>query len=286
MPDDFQDKDFPAEQKVLLGNARQEYNGAADRRMEQYKFKRISDIIDNLKIITPDLSCQDIRQGALGNCYFMSAISAVAEVPDRIKRNFLQKDPSEKGAYCIALNILGSWTPVIIDDIFAVDEYNRLSFSKAKDDRIWPILLEKAYAKAYGAYSHIGAGGSSLNALKDLTSAPCIHLSIDNPEEECKVELQIKEASKAGFIMTCSSRGGGESKTAQGIIRGHAYTLSGMYRLSNKKELLKLRNPWGEGEWSGNWGRNSRLWTEDLKREVNLTNIEDGSFFIDYADFK
>lgn len=104
--------------------------------MEQYKFKRIPDIIHNLKIITPDLSCQDIRQGALGNCYFMSAISAVAEVPDRIKRNFLQKDLSEKGAYCIALNILGSWTPVIIDDIFAVDEHNRLSFSKAKDDRI------------------------------------------------------------------------------------------------------------------------------------------------------
>lgn len=59
-----------------------------------------------------------------------------------------------------------------------------------------------------------------------------------------------------------------------------------MYKLSNKKDLLKLRNPWGEGEWTGNWGRNSGLWTEDLKREVKLTNIEDGSFFIDYADFK
>lgn len=41
-----------------------------------------------------------------------------------------------------------------------------------------------------------------------------------------------------------------------GIISGHAYSLLGAYEIThdgNQVKLIKLRNPWGEREWNGNW---------------------------------
>ena len=33
----------------------------------------------------------------------------------------------------------------------------------------------------------------------------------------------------------------------------------------NIERLVKLRNPWGKGEWKGDWGDDSWLWTPYLK---------------------
>eukprot|EP00494_Astrolonche_serrata_P023274 UN23532 len=51
-------------------------------------------------------------------------------------------------------------------------------------------------------------------------------------------------------------------------------------------KLVKLRNPWGKGEWTGDWSDSSKLWTPELKRQVNLnTNAKDGIFWMSWADF-
>ena len=43
----------------------------------------------------------------------------------------------------------------------------------------------------------------------------------------------------------------------QGIVKGHAYTLISAIEIKNKQgktvQLVKLRNPWGSGEWNGDW---------------------------------
>lgn len=48
---------------------------------------------------------------------------------------------------------------------------NNLAFSRANGEELWVILLEKAYAKAYGSYEAI-EGGNPAIALRDLTGAP------------------------------------------------------------------------------------------------------------------
>jgi hypothetical protein len=30
-------------------------------------------------------------------------------------------------------------------------------------------------------------------------------------------------------------------------------------------KLVKMRNPWGEGEWKGDWSDKSDLWTDELR---------------------
>ena len=42
-----------------------------------------------------------------------------------------------------------------------------------------------------------------------------------------------------------------------------------------------MRNPWGDGEWNGDWSDNSKLWTPEFKKQLNLINSNDGSFLID-----
>ena len=49
---------------------------------------------------------------------------------------------------------------------------------------------------------------------------------------------------------------------------------------------MKLRNPWGSFEWKGDWSDNSECWTDQAKKQVGLTTADDGSFWIDYEEFR
>ena len=50
-------------------------------------------------------------------------------------------------------------------------------------------------------------------------------------------------------------------------------------------KLLKLRNPWGQGEWTGDWSDKSPIWTDALKKQVGFVDGDDGIFFIELADY-
>lgn len=41
----------------------------------------------------------------------------------------------------------------------------------------------------------------------------------------------------------------------------------------------------GKKEWTGNWSDSSNLWTQDLRKQLNVHNRDDGVFFIDIDDF-
>lgn len=64
------------------------------------------------------------------------------------------------------------------------------------------------------------------------------------------------------------SYGGGDAFISKiGLAGSHAYSLLGVYEVVNdgewrraskyskgkKERLVKLRNPWGKGEWNGDW---------------------------------
>ena len=49
--------------------------------------------------------------------------------------------------------------------------------------------------------------------------------------------------------------------------------------------LLKLRNPWGKGEWTGDWSDKSPLWTAELRSRFNVTDSNDGCFYIPLQDY-
>ena len=53
-----------------------------------------------------------------------------------------------------------------------------------------------------------------------------------------------------------------------------------------KIKLVKLRNPWGEKEFVGDWSDKSSKWTNEIKKKVNFEEAkDDGIFYMSYDDF-
>jgi calpain-15 len=114
----------------------------------------------------------------VGSCYFLAALSALAETPDNIKRIF---DPESRvwnrqGIYCVIFYVNGKRTPVLVDSLIPTlhneqqDKYEPFSTTTFEDE-IWAILVEKAWAKLHGSYQRI-EGGLPSNALFALTGKP------------------------------------------------------------------------------------------------------------------
>ena len=54
------------------------------------------------------------------------------------------------------------------------------------------------------------------------------------------------------------------------------------------KRFLKIRNPWGRGEWTGRWSDGSSQWTKywlDALEPLDHHFGDDGVFIMEYEDF-
>lgn len=111
------------------------------------------------------IGAQDVKQGKLGDCWFLSALATLAAQPDKIRECFCVEEDTD------GYNLLGSkglwdqckqygivvcrfmknfeWYYVIIDDRIPVfDKSGKPVFAHGYDENeLWVPLIEKAYAK-------------------------------------------------------------------------------------------------------------------------------------------
>lgn len=244
------------------------------------RWLRASEIFHGKEKIFDSFSGDDIVQGSLGDCYLLSAISALAEFPGRVQKLFVLTEKNAAGCYVVRLCICGKPMEIVMDDYFAL-EGNELLFAGTAHNELWAMLIEKAWAKIHGGYPAI-EGGDARESLAALTGAPVefhkhSEMSVD---ELWKI---IKEADNANYVM-CT----GAIADIKGIVRSHAYTLINAYEFEFKGQTLRLvqiRNPWGYGEWEGDWHDNDPKWTPELKRKLNHGPREDGIFYMSFNDF-
>lgn len=82
----------------------------------------------------------------------------------------------------------------------------------------------------------------------------------------------------------------GEQSVATGLRPGHAYSLLDdavvTDALGNVCHLVKIRNPWGNFEWNGDWGDKSTKWTASLREQLQLEDVDDGTFWMDFRDMR
>ncbi len=82
-------------------------------------WKRPKDFIgEEFSIFDDCIDPCDIIQGTLGNCYFLSGLSAMAEYPERIKKLFVSPDTNTYGCYGAKFCINGEFQEILIDDLF------------------------------------------------------------------------------------------------------------------------------------------------------------------------
>ena len=95
-----------------------------------------------------------------------------------------------------------------------------------------------------------------------------------------------------GYIMTAGTSGDTTNLDIEevGLCPGHAYTILKVLELESKGKkirLVHLRNPWGNGEYSGDWSDGDSKWTPSLKKKYGLKVEEkdDGQFYMSFDDF-
>jgi len=129
---------------------------------------------EQLQLFNGNADPNDVRQGSLGNCYFLCALASIAKIPHRINNLFVEAIPGEyhggsaelepHGLYGVKFCVNGGRREVILDDQFPCFRgTNEPCFAKcfSRSD-LWALLLEKAYAKCYGSYEAISEGYAGL----------------------------------------------------------------------------------------------------------------------------
>ncbi|XP_056666312.1 calpain-3 isoform X4 [Monodelphis domestica] len=82
-----------------------------------------------------------------------------------------------------------------------------------------------------------------------------------------------------------------ETRMACGLVKGHAYSVTGLEETTFKGEkvkLVRLRNPWGQVEWNGSWSDGWKDWVlidKEEKSRLQHQVTEDGEFWMSYEDF-
>ncbi|XP_038185962.1 calpain-3 isoform X2 [Arvicola amphibius] len=261
----------------------------------QFVWKRPPEICENPRFIIGGANRTDICQGDLGDCWFLAAIACLT-LNERLLFRVIPHDQSFVENYAGIFHFqfwrYGDWVDVVIDDCLPTYN-NQLVFTKSNHlNEFWSALLEKAYAKLHGSYEAL-KGGNTTEAMEDFTGGVTEFFEIkDAPSDMYKI---MRKAIERGSLMGCSIDTivpvQYETRMACGLVKGHAYSVTGLEEAlfkGEKVKLVRLRNPWGQVEWNGSWSDGWKDWSfvdKDEKDRLQHQVTEDGEFWMSYEDF-
>lgn len=218
-------------------------------------------------------SADDVRQGELGDCYFLSALGGVAtedpnvirdnirphvdpasgkEVPHQYDVRFYEKDD--------AGNTSARW--VTVNDAMLRDGNGNELYAQTTDNdkdgkwEQWVSIYEKAYAvfssengNVDDGYDRVGQGGWGGEAYFAITGRDC---NADDPTAMPKRDLEAilaRTNPQDGDVVMLGTIGSNDSLLrADGLPGGHMYQVLGTSEGPNGETMVTLRNPWGSFE--------------------------------------
>jgi len=260
---------------------------------EKYNWCRAEDILSskNFQVFEEGISPDDILQGSIGDCYFLSAIGSLCKFSRYIDKLFFTKEKTKEHLYGVYIYLNGSWKLVLIDDFlpYSGKHFKKFAFSASSGKELWVAFLEKAWAKINGSYAKIGCGGSPTEVFDILTEALSEQVPI-NPIYKEYIWEAMYESEKKGYIMTAGTSVDIFNLDIEGVglSAGHAYTVLGVMEIDTGKgieKVVRLRNPYGNGEFNGDWSDYSNKWTPELRKKYNVIQKDDGDFYMGYDDF-
>uniref|UniRef100_A0A8B9FB69 Calpain 14 n=1 Tax=Amazona collaria TaxID=241587 RepID=A0A8B9FB69_9PSIT len=230
----------------------------------------------------------DLCQGLVENCWFLAALQALTFHQDIFAAVVPQNQSFERkyaGIFHFQFWYFGEWVDVVVDDRLPVNEAGELIFvSSVYKNVFWGALLEKAYAKLYGSYEDLQFGQVS-EALVDFTGGVNIRIKLAAaPHDLWDI---LTRATYSRSLMGCQTHLGATKVLKNGLVAGHAYTVTGIRKVTcqyGPEDLVRLRNPWGKIEWKGDWSdrmslRDFKIHFVDLmicKLTPDLMSQEDG----------
>jgi len=281
----FEDPEFPADSKSI--------DPANPQKYDKYgiEWLRPVEMFEHPAMFVDEASQLDICQGMLGDCWLLASIASLTHDKEHLNMVVPPDQGFERGQYCGAFRFcfwqFGQWTEVIIDDRLPTYNGKLIFVHSADHGEMWSALLEKAYAKLFKSYESL-KGGQIGEALVDFTGGIAEDIKLDKAPPN--LFKRVQKAHKRNYLMGCSvdSTGIVEEKMDNGLVKGHAYSVTGV-AVVNGNSLIRVRNPWGnEREWTGPWSDESSEWNDvsaSQKEELGVTYDHDGEFWMHFDDF-
>jgi calpain-15 len=82
-----------------------------------------------------------VIQGSLGDCYFLSALAALAEREERVRTLFEGQSYNPAGIYKVVMRINGELEEVVVDDFVPVNEHGQPLFCQPCRNEFWVLIL-------------------------------------------------------------------------------------------------------------------------------------------------
>jgi hypothetical protein len=209
----------------------------------------------------------DVNQGALGDCYLLASMMALADSNPDLLRNAIN-GPKDDGTYDVTLykkkgvlkktfeaqtvNVTSSF---VKNKDWGTDHYARGGDMDATGQtEMWVRLIEKAYAKMKGGFGKIH-GGFEEDALEALTGKEHSAHGFNGflgmgKMSDADLKTAIQDALSAGKPVTASTKfqfqvNGADKKEGDfgknnDIVGLHAYSV-----VAADDTNITLRNPWG-----------------------------------------
>lgn len=278
------DSEFPHDAQSLFGNLLHPAKNPV------VSWRRPKDFVKGkeLALFKDGASAGDVMQGALGDCWFLGSLSCVGTREDLVSQLFVEANV-EEGIYVVRFWKEGQWKLVTVDDYLPCRSDGLPAYAQSRDlSELWVMIAEKAFAKLHGSYAAIESG-AVIDGFVDLTGGAPEIVDIETQEGKEKFWSKLQYFLNENWLMGCgiSIEGGEDDKDiGNGLLQDHAYGVMTAVEIPELNiRLIQLRNPWGMKEWSGDWSDKSSLWTPELKKRLNVSDENDGIFWMNESDF-
>uniref|UniRef100_A0A8D2LUA4 Calpain 9 n=1 Tax=Varanus komodoensis TaxID=61221 RepID=A0A8D2LUA4_VARKO len=282
----FEDCDFPANDTSLF---------YSEKPPVPFVWKRPGEIVKDPQFIVGGATRTDICQGDLGDCWLLAAIASLTLNESTLARVVPPDQdfgPGYAGIFHFQFWQHNEWLDIVIDDRLPTFKDRLVFLHSADHNEFWSALLEKAYAKLNGSYEAL-KGGSTIEAMEDFTGGVGEMFELKKSPENYYEILgkALKRGSMVGCSIDISNAAETEARTPYGLIKGHAYSVTGIDEINyqgRKVKLIRIRNPWGQVEWNGAWSDNSPEWrsvSPSEKKRLYQTALDDGEFWMEFEDF-
>jgi hypothetical protein len=249
----------------------------------------------------------DPIQGAVANCYYIAALSAVAWAKPYYVRHLTRAIGANQQQFTDMVRFYKPDSNGQLDKDVEVTESVPVNTSSggfiyarsSESGEIWPAVYEKAFAKLKtgisGDHPDITqtAWGDCVLATAQLTGGTRFYYDTQGRSADDLWNL-VRGNSLGGRTFnpmtswTYSSGDASDKKIVYSdanIVASHCYTVLGWAYYNDRKYII-LRNPWGNTEASVQT-LNATVWLNDISwwRPINLTTV-DGTFAIEASAFK